>query len=150
MKRLLLLMMISCFSVVGLFAQDGGRPRMSQEEFRQKQTAYLMDKADLTKEEAAKFFPLYFELQDKKKALNDLAWSQVKKGKRENMTEAQYESVITSVLNARIASDKLEKAYFFKFKAILSCEKIFKIQGAEMRFHRELLKDFGRRPQQDR
>ncbi len=62
------------------------------------------------------------------------------------MTEAEYEAIITNVLNARIASDKLEKAYFYRFKGILSCEKIFKVQGAEMRFHRELIKDFGRKP----
>lgn len=146
MKRLFLLMMISCFAVVGAFAQEWNRPKMSQEEFRQKQTVFLTERAGLTKEEAAKFFPIYYELQDKKKALNDQAWAKMRKGKHEDLTEAQYESIITSILNNRIASDKLEKAYFLKFKTILSCEKIFKVQGAEMRFHRELLKELGRKP----
>ena len=146
MKRVFLLLMISCLGIIGAFAQDWGKPKMSQEEFREKQEAFITKKAKLTKEEASRFFPLFFELQDRKKALNDKAWSQVKKGKKENVSEAQYEAIITSVLNVRIASDKLEKEYFFKFKGILSCEKIFKIQGAEMRFHRELLKDLGRKP----
>jgi len=146
MKRVFLLLIISCLGIIGAFAQDWGKPRMSQEEFREKQEAFITEKAKLTKDEATKFFPLFFELQDKKKALNDKAWSQLRKGKKENVSEAQYEAIILSVLNARIASDKLEKAYFSKFKAILSCEKIFKIQGAEMRFHKELIKDFGRKP----
>ncbi len=146
MKRLFLVLMVSFIGIIGAFAQDGHRSKMSPEEFRQKQEAFITDKAELTQDEAAKFFPIYFELQDKKRALNDRAWSQIKRGKKEKMTEAEYEAIITNVLNARIASDKLEKAYFYRFKGILSCEKIFKVQGAEMRFHRELLKDFGRKP----
>lgn len=138
--------MVSFIGIIGAFAQDGHRSKMSPEEFRQKQEAFITDKAELTQDEAAKFFPIYFELQDKKRALNDRAWSQIRKGKKEKMTEAEYEAIITNVLNARIASDKLEKAYFYRFKGILSCEKIFKVQGAEMRFHRELIKDFGRKP----
>ena len=146
MKRLFLVLMVSFIGIIGAFAQDGHRSKMSPEEFRQKQEAFITDKAELTQDEAAKFFPIYFELQDKKRALNDRAWSQIKRGKNEKMTEAEYEAIITNVLNARIASDKLEKAYFYRFKGILSCEKIFKVQGAEMRFHRELIKDFGRKP----
>lgn len=146
MKRLFLVLMVSFIGIIGAFAQDGHRSKMSPEEFRQKQEAFITDKAELTQDEAAKFFPIYFELQDKKRALNDRAWSQIKRGKKEKMTEAEYEAIITNVLNARIASDKLEKAYFYRFKGILSCEKIFKVQGAEMRFHRELIKDFGRKP----
>lgn len=44
------------------------------------------------------------------------------------------------VYDARIASDRLDKTYFEKFKKILSCKKIYLVQRAEMRFHRELLK----------
>ncbi|WP_321436349.1 hypothetical protein [uncultured Bacteroides sp.] len=146
MKRVFMLLMISYVGIISVFAQDWGKPKMSPEEFREKQQVFITEKAALTKEEAAKFFPLYFELQDKKKALNDRAWSQMKKSKQGNISEAQYEVLILNFLNTRIASDKLEKTYFYRFKTFLSCEKIFKIQGAEMRFHRELLKDFGRKP----
>jgi len=146
MKKVFLFLMISCLGIIGVFAQEWGKPKMSPEEFRQKQEAFIIEKAKLTKEEATKFFPLYFELQEKKKLLNDKAWAEFKKGKKENKSEAEYEAIITSLMNARIASDKLEKAYFYKFKTFLSCEKIFKIQGAEMRFHRELLKEFARKP----
>ena len=44
------------------------------------------------------------------------------------------------VYDARISSDRLDKTYFDKFKKILSCKKIYLVQKAEMRFHRELLK----------
>ena len=94
----------------------------------------------LTKEEAAKFFPVYFELQDKKKALNDKAWGLIRKGKDDKTTEAQYAEIMEGVYDARIASDQLERTYYEKYKKILSNKKIYMVQKAEMRFHKELLK----------
>lgn len=128
-----------------LWAADGCNQRLTQDEFRAKQKAYITEKSGLTKEEAAKFFPLYFELQDRKKQLNDEAWSLIRKGKNENTSEAQYGEIMEGVYDARIASDRLDKTYFDKFKKILSCKKIYLVQRAEMRFHRELLKGMNKK-----
>ena len=94
----------------------------------------------MTKEEAAKFFPVYFELQDRKKQLNDEAWNLLRKGRDEKTTEAQYNEILEGVYDARIATNRLEKTYYEKFKKILSNKKIYLVQRAEMRFNRELLK----------
>lgn len=123
---------------------------MSPDEFRAKQKAFIIEKAGLTNEEAAKFFPLYFELQDRKRQLNDEAWALLRKGKDEETTEARYREILEGVYDARIASDRLDKTYFDKFKKILSYKKIYLVQKAEMRFHRELLRGMhkkGERPQ---
>lgn len=141
MKRLIILLFIICGFTPLLWAMDGcNQERLSPEEFRARQKAFIIEKAGLTKEEAAKFFPVYFELQDKKKAMNDKAWGLLRKGKDEKTTEAQYAEIMEAVYDTRIASDNLEKTYYEKFKKILSCKKIYLIQKAEMRFHRELLK----------
>lgn len=140
MKRLIVLMAVVCSAWSLLRASDGCNQHLSPEAFRAKQQAYIAEKAGLTNEEAAKFFPVYFELQDRKKQLNDEAWSLLRKGKEEGTTEAQYEEILEGVYDARIAADRLDKTYFEKFKKILSCQKIFLVQKAEMRFHRELLK----------
>lgn len=66
------------------------------------------------------------------------------KGKMKT-TEAQYEEIMEGVYDARIASDRLDKTYFDKFKKILPCKKIYLVQRAEMRFHRELLKGMHKR-----
>ena len=123
-----------------LWATNGADQHMSPDEFRAKQKAYIIEKAGLTKEEAAKFFPVYYELQDRKKQLNDEAWDLIRKGKGENITEAQYEEILNGIYDARIATDRLDKTYFERFKKILSCKKLFEVQRAEMRFSRELLK----------
>ena len=140
MKRLIVLLVMICGMMPLLWASDGCDQHLSPEEFRAKQKAFITEKAGLTSEEAAKCFPLYFELQDRKKQLNDEAWKLLRQGKDEKTTEAQYEEIMEGVYDARIASDRLDKTYFDKFKKILSCKKIYLVQRAEMRFHRELLK----------
>lgn len=79
-------------------------------------------------------------MQDKKKEQNDKAWKLIRQGKDEKTTEAQYDAIMEGVYDARIASDRLDKTYFEKFKKILSAKKLYLVQKAEMRFHRELLK----------
>ena len=146
MKRLIIPLFIICGFTPLLWAMDGcNQQRLSPEEFRAKQKAFIIEKAGLNKEEAAKFFPVYFELQDKKKALNDKAWGLLRKGKDDKTTEAQYAEILKGVYDARSASDKLERDYYEKFKKILSNKKIYMVQKAEMRFHRELLKSANRK-----
>lgn len=140
MKKLIILLIIVCSCIPALNAMGDPNQHLSPEEFRAKQRAFITEKAGLTKEEAAKFFPVYFELQDRKKQLNDEAWKLLRSGKDDKTTDAQYGEILEGVYDARIASDRLDKTYFEKFKKILPCKKIYLIQRAEMRFHRELLK----------
>ena len=150
MKKLIVLFVIVCSLAPVLWAADGCDQHLSPTEFRAKQKAYIMEKAGLTKEEAVKFFPMYFELQDKKKELNDKAWELIRKGKNEKTTEAQYAEIMEGVYDARIASERLEKTYFDKFKRVLSAKKLYLVQKAEMRFHRDLLKGMQRGGGKDR
>lgn len=148
-QKLVTLLIISCISI-SIQAQGKKRPQFSKEEFRAKQEAYLTEKAEITPEEATRFFPVYFELQDRKKAVNDKAWQQVRKGKDPKTTDAEYEQIIEDVVKARIEADKLDLEYLQRFKKVLSPKKIYKLQRAEMRFHRDLLKIMHQSPQKDR
>ncbi|MDE5676399.1 hypothetical protein [Phocaeicola sp.] len=125
---------------ISIQAQDKKKEGFSKEEFRSRQEAYLTQKAEITKEEAARFFPIYFELQDRKKAINDKAWEQARKGKDPQATNADYEQIIEGIVKARIEAGKLDLEYLLRFKKILSPQKIYKLQRAEMKFHRDLLK----------
>ena len=92
-QKLTTLLFILCLT---LSVQAQKKPGFSKEEFRAKQEAYLTQKAELTAEEAGKFF--------------------------------------------RLESDKLDIEYLNRFKKILSPKKLFKLQRAEIKFHRDLLK----------
>lgn len=145
MKKLSVLIVVLCSLVSVTWGADGcDQHRLSREEFRAKQQAFITQHAGLTKEEADKFFPVYFELQDRKKQLNDEAWDLLRKGKDEKTTEAQYGEILEGVYDARMSADRLDKTYLAKFKKILSYKKIYLVQRAEMRFQRELLKGMQR------
>ena len=137
MYKNILLTIILSISSISLFAQ---KPRMSREEFRQCQEKYIKEQTGLTQQEAQQFFPLYFELQDKKDAINRQAWAQMRKGKEENLSEAEYNKIIEEIIKARISCDQLDLEYLHKYQKFLSSKQIFNIQRAEMKFHRELLK----------
>ena len=68
MKRyLLLIISIVCLAASAQEqAHSSRRPRMTSEEFQTKQKEFIARHAELTEEESSAFFPLYFELQDKK------------------------------------------------------------------------------------
>lgn len=139
MKKVLsiFLILFPVFFLPNLRAQQ---PPMSKEEFRSRQQEFITRRAGLTQEEAQKFFPLYFELQDKKGKLNRKAWQNMRQGKDPNTTEAEYARIVEDMIQARITNDKLDLEYVRKYKKFLSAKKIYDIQKAEMRFHRELLK----------
>lgn len=137
MYKNILLTIILSISSISLFAQ---KSRMSREEFRQCQEKYIKKQTGLTQQEAQQFFPLYFELQDKKDAINRQAWAQMRKGKEENLSEAEYNKIVEEIIKARISCDQLDLEYLHKYQKFLSSKQIFNIQRAEMWFHRELLK----------
>ena len=136
-RKLYILTLMALCCLTGIHAQKG---HFSKEEFRSRQQAFITEKAGLNAQEAARFFPLYFELQDKKQEQNKEAWQQMRKGKDPNTTETEYATIVEDVIKARIATDQLELEYVQKYKKFLSAKKIYQVQKAEMKFHRELLK----------
>ena len=147
MKRtlhILVLLILCSVSVV----QAQNRP-MNKQQFRERQKNFLIEKAKLTPEEAKAFFPLYFELQEKKHNLNQEAWGKLRREQKEKLTDSEYSKMIDDVAKARIAADQLEYEYLQEYKKILSAKKIYRIQRAEMHFHRDLLKCYrhSNRPQ---
>ena len=140
----LIIMMTLFMAFLSVQAQEK-KECLSKEQFREKQKQYFVDKAGLTKDEAAKFFPLYFELQDKKFSYNKEMWGKIRKAKEgKNITDAEYSRLTEDVIKTRITIDELELEYLRKYKKVLSPKKIYDIQRAEMKFSRELLKGAGK------
>lgn len=119
-------------------AQD---KKLSKEEFQQRQKEFITDYVGFTESEAEKFFPLYFELQNKKNELNRQSWDYMLKAKGKELTEEEYDDIIENVSKICISCDELELQYRRKYKKFLSSKKIFKTIRAEMKFHREFLRD---------
>ena len=143
MRRVLLL----AFSAIILIssstqAQSNSvrRPHMTAEEFQTKQKEFIIHHAELTNEESAVFFPLYFELQSKKHEINGRARKKVRSVRPHERTEEECNEMIDALADVKIECAMLEKEYLAKFKKILPAKKLMRVQMAENRFQREILK----------
>lgn len=112
----------------------------SEEEFRAKKQAYITEQAGLTEEEAAQFFPVYYELQALKKQVNRKAWNESRKGKNPETTEAEYENILLGFIDAEEKNCNLDKEYLKKYQSILSNKKIYMVLRAEIKFNRNMVK----------
>lgn len=114
--------------------------KYTKEEFRAKKQAYLTEKAGLTEEEARNFFPLYFELQNKKKESNKTTWKKAGKGMKQETSETEYKEIIDGFLEGQQLNLDLEKEYIEKYRKMLPDKKIYMIYRAEIKFNRNMLK----------
>lgn len=144
MKRYLTILLIglTCLAATAQEQkQRPPRPRMTPEEFQTKQKEFIVSHAELTEEESTAFFPLYFELQRKKHEANHRVWKQVRAVPPHERTEEECDTMINALADVKIECATLEKEYLVRFKQILSAKKLMRVQMAEERFQRELLRD---------
>lgn len=137
MKQRITIWIVTFFVGVIAMAQP---QRKSQEEFEKGYQAFIIQQAKLTEKEAAAFFPIYKECQMKKHELNNQIWKLRREARGKELKEADYQRILEEIAKLRIQTDELEKSYLPKYHKVLSYKKIFDVQGAESRFHREMLK----------
>lgn len=142
MKKNLFLssLMLVIAMTVGAQENQKNRPHFSPEEFQAKQKAYITEKAELTPEEAAAFFPLFFELQKKKFELERNARKGFKKNRNEKMTEEECRNFVYNMADVKIEIAKLEREYAEKYLNVLSPCKLRRVLHAEGSFQRDLIK----------
>lgn len=138
MKTKYTLFVLTLLLCLPIFAQK--KNKYKEGDFRGKQQIYMTEKAGLTSEEAEKFFPLYFELQDKKKAINKQRWADARHGKNPGTTEEEYGKIIDNFYNTKHEMIDLEKEYIEKYRKILTDRKIYMIYWAEIKFNRNMMK----------
>ena len=132
------ILIVACMLCMQATTQN--KSKYSKSEFRAKKQAYMAEKAGLTEEESEKFFPLYFEFQDKKKEINKDAWGTAKKGIKPDTTDQEYKEIIDNFFTDQEAIAKLEREYIEKYRKVLSDKKIYMLYWAEIKFSRNMLK----------
>lgn len=115
--------------------------QFSAAEYSKQQQKFFTEKAELTEQEAQAFFPLYNELQQKKRQLNMEIRRIMRQEPGTAMTEEQSLKAINARAQTNIKIAELENEYLEKFKQVLPASKILKIQNAEEQFNSQLLKD---------
>ncbi len=113
----------------------------SPAEYWRQQKEFFTQKAGLTDDEANAFFPLYNELQQKKRDLNREIRMIMRPEMGVQPSEEQSLKAIDAMADVNIKIAELEKEYLQKFKQVLPASKILKIQNAEEQFNSQILKD---------
>lgn len=127
---------------------QGGQGQIRKQEhfdkgaFEAKRNAYLTAELELTPEEAAQFIPLYVELQqklfevDRESRKINREFHLKESRKQGAISDAEYMKAIQSRLDAYLKQAELKKAYYERFKQILSPKKLYRVDDAESKFMR--------------
>lgn len=133
------LFLLLAFIGISVKAQKNNN-QCSEKDFWIKKQAYMTEQAELTEEEAAQFFPIYFELQELKKETNRKAWKEGRKGNNPQTSEEEYGNILDGFIESERRNYELDKEYLKKYQKVLSNKKIYKILKAEISFNRNMLK----------
>ena len=109
-------------------------------DFAEMQLKQVLDALMLDDKTAAEFTPVY---KDYQKEMKDCRLPRMKKRGTEMTDDEIAKEIESEFAQGRKVIDVKEK-YYKKFKKILSCKKIYLVQKAEMRFHRDMLKGMHR------
>jgi superoxide dismutase len=127
------------------FTLSAQNRRMNMEEFEKRKMEYVKKEAELTQEEADKYFPLNRELTRRKLELHRNHLEKIEKIKESQdgrMTDEEYRKLLENDVEVRQQQAALDKLYSEKFRSVLSSEKLFKAQQAERVFIQRELASF--------
>lgn len=137
MKRIIVSVIVACVSVTMAVAQN--QPKFSPEKFQADMEEFMTKEAGLTTEEAAKFFPLYREMQEKQRAV----YKQMRElGKVKPADEASCKKAVQKRDELELEQKRICQTYHNKFFSVLSASKVYDVIRAESRFHRQAIKSW--------
>ncbi len=140
MGKSLILLAISLFAAMpSLWAQIDG---MTREQFREYKQNYLIKELGMRDDIAKKFFPIYENFQEQKQKI--YTEYQALMDKADVATEAEYRAIIERLQELDKQTDRLEASFFAELKTFLTYEQIFKLNKAESKFQKHILRELTR------
>lgn len=122
---------------------DGIRREFNPELYKKNMREFVTTHAKLTEAEATSVFPIINELHEKQ---HKLMWQQrglMKKGMQDaNLSEDEYEKIVTQSTDIDVEIKKLEQTYYKKLHSVLPWKKVYAVRIALNRFQMEALKKF--------
>lgn len=147
MKNTKISTVVLLFLSITTFAQ-GGKLR---EKFQQKKDqvkamkiAFITSELNLTPDEAAKFWPLFNEFEEKQKAIRqDKIKNYIDRSQgSEKLTEKEALSLLNQMETAEEELHQLRKKFVANLKGVLPATKILKLKKAEEEFSKKLLQQY--------
>ena len=137
MKRNFIIISLLLLIYAGLSAQNN--PML--ENLHARKWQFMVDKAKLSAQEAARVQPLFMEFEQASWKLMEQNKNTFKKFRdaRRNNKAVNYKDVNDLIVNGEIQKAHLYKQYYLKLQKVLSDETIFNYMNAERLFRKELM-----------
>ena len=121
------------------FAQTGKLSDEKRKEFEAQKVAFFTQELDLSPEEAAVFWPLYNEMQRKYRDIEEIMKAEYKRVREATaIKEADYTTSINFILTHEQKMRDIKKEYYGRLMKVVPASKIWRLEGAERKFHRQL------------
>lgn len=136
---------------IGISAQEQHhrqQSKFSPEKFEAELQDFITKEAHLTQQEAAAFFPVYKEMQQKQRALFN---RQRQLAKNKPQGEEACRKAIEEADEIDLELKRILQEYHKRFLEIMPASKVYDILKAEERFHRRMMMNwgnYGKKPQQ--
>ena len=137
MKKLLVFVVLLLMVVLGASAEE--QQKFSPEKFQADLEQYITTEAGLTNEEAAKFFPLYREMQQKQRVV----YNKMHELFKLPHDEASCKRAVQRRDQLEIELKQIAQTYHNKFLRVLPASKVIGTIIAEDKFHRRAFRKFG-------
>ena len=135
--RILMVIFVYHLSAVVVFSQQKFSPEKYQADMEQ----YITNEAGLTQKEAAAFFPLLREMQEKQRAI----YNQMRtEGKNKPADEKDCMKAIQKRDQMELELKSIQQQYHNKFFGVLPASKVFDVLKAEDHFHRKMFRNWGK------
>ena len=137
MKKLLVFAVLMFVVALGASAEE--QQKFSPEKFQADLEQYITTEAGLTNEEAAKFFPLYREMQHKQRVV----YNKMHELFKLPHDEASCKRAVQRRDQLEIELKQIAQTYHNKFLRVLPASKVIGTIIAEDKFHRRAFRKFG-------
>ena len=126
------------FAVASLHVAAQGHNRFNPAKFKADLEKFITVEACLTPREAAAFFPLYDEMNNKQRVLYD-KMRELRRMKP--VDEERCKKVIAEIDQLEIEIKQLQSNYHARFLSVISASKLFDVIKAESKFHRQAMRN---------
>ena len=137
MKKLLVFAVLMLMVVLGASAEE--QQKFSPEKFQADLEQYITTEAGLTNEEAAKFFPLYREMQQKQRVV----YNKMHELFKLPHDEASCKRAVQRRDQLEIELKQIAQTYHNKFLRVLPASRVIGTIIAEDKFHRRAFRKLG-------
>lgn len=119
---------------------DQRHRRFNPEKFKKDLSEYITKEAGLSKDEAKRLLPVFFEMKDKMRSIEGKKNHALLMAAGKNLSEKDYERVLNEVDGLNAKACRTEHDYLQKMRKCVGVKKTVKVLAADKKFGRRMFR----------